>query len=403
MALLKGNAVIGQSGGPTVVINSSLVGVIEGLKAANFKGKILGAKNAVDGCMAGNFFDLKKVSQPNLNLLAGTPSSALGSSRRKPSPEDLKQLAATFKKNDVRYFFYIGGNDSSDTCRIVSEAAAAMNYDMVAYHCPKTIDNDLVCNDHTPGFASAAKFVAQAFIGDELDNKALPGIKINVIMGRHAGFLTAASVLGRATPENGPHLVYVPEVAFSIEKFLADVDAVYKKLGRCVIAVSEGITLADGTPVAVKLAETQGTAVERDAHGNVQLSGSGALADALAAEIKTKLKIKRVRADTFGYLQRSFSGLVSKVDAAEARASGKLAAKMALAGKFSTGSITINRAPGKIYKAVYGRVELKDIAAKTKHLPTEWITKEGNQITDGFVKYAKPLVGELPKIYQFKF
>ena len=403
MALPKGNAVIGQSGGPTVVINSSLVGVIEGLKAANFGGKILGAKNAVDGCMAGNFFDLKKISQPNLHLLAGTPSSALGSSRRKPSPDDLKQLAETFKKNNVRYFFYIGGNDSSDTCRIVSEAAAAINYEMVAYHCPKTIDNDLVCNDHTPGFASAAKFVAQAFIGDELDNKALPGIKINVIMGRHAGFLTAASVLGRAGPDNGPHLVYVPEVAFSIEKFLADVDAVYKRLGRCVIAVSEGITLADGTPVAQKLAETQGTAVERDAHGNIQLSGSGALADALAAEIKSKLKIKRVRADTFGYLQRSFSGLVSKVDAVEARASGKLAAKMALAGKFSTGSITINRAPGKAYKAVYGRVELRDIAAKTKHLPTEWITKEGNQITDGFVKYAAPLVGELPKIFQFKF
>ena len=149
--------------------------------------------------------------------------------------------------------------------------------------------------------------MAQAFIGDELDNKALPCIKINVIMVRHAGFLTDASVLGRATTDNGPHLVYVPEVAFSIEKFLSDVEAVYKRLGRCVIAVSEGITLADGTPVAVKLAETQGTAVERDAHGNVQLSGSGALADALAAEIKSKLKIKRVRADTFGYLQRSFA------------------------------------------------------------------------------------------------
>ena len=403
MSKLLGNAVIGQSGGPTVVINSSLVGVIEGLKAAKFKGKILGAKNAVDGCMAGNFFDLSKISQTNLDLLAGTPSSGLGSSRRKPEKADLANIAETFKKHNVRHFFYIGGNDSSDTCRIVSEAAQAIGYDMTAYHCPKTIDNDLVCNDHTPGFASAAKFVAQAFIGDDLDNKALPGIKINVIMGRHAGFLTAASVLGRTTPENGPHLVYVPEVAFSVEKFLADVDAVYKKLGRCVIAVSEGITIADGTPVAEKLAESQGTALERDAHGNVQLSGSGALADALASEIKSKLKIKRVRADTFGYLQRSFAGLVSPVDAAEARATGKLAAKMALAGKFQTGSITINRKPGAGYKGVFGRVELRDIAAKTKHLPKEFISKSGNQITDGFIKYASPLVGKLPKIYQFQF
>lgn len=402
MSLPKGNAVIGQSGGPTVVINSSLVGVIEGLKAGNFGGKILGAKNAVEGCMAGNFFDVAGLSQSELDLLAGTPSSALGSSRKKPEKEDLAKIAETFKKHDVRYFFYIGGNDSSDTCRIVSEAAQAINYEMLAFHCPKTIDNDLVCNDHTPGFASAAKFVAQAFIGDELDNKALPGIKINVIMGRHAGFLTAASVLGRATPDNGPHLVYVPEIAFSIEKFLADVDAVYKRLGRCVIAVSEGITLADGTPVAVKLAETQGTEVERDAHGNVQLSGSGALADALAAEIKSKLKIKRVRADTFGYLQRSFAGVVSAVDAAEARASGKLAAQMALGGQYQTGSITINREEGAAYKAKYGRVELRDIAAKTKHLPTEWVVN-GNQIAQGFIDYAKPLVGDLPKIYQFKF
>ena len=399
--LLNGNAVVGQSGGPTVVINQSLVGVIEGLQAGGFSGKILGAQNAVSGIVKDQYIELQGLTQDRLNRLAATPSSGLGSSRDKPDAEYCKRIFESFTRQNVRYFFYIGGNDSSDTCRIISEMADTSGYALVAYHVPKTIDNDLQCNDHTPGFGSAAKFVAQAFMGDNLDNKALPGVKINIIMGRHAGFLTAASILGRQSEKDGPHLVYLPEVAFDIDRFKADVDRVYTKLGRCVIAVSEGIHDQDGSPMAVKLAERSGKDVERDSHGNVQLSGSGALGDFLAELVKKDLKIKRVRSDTFGYLQRSFAGCVSPVDAAEARASARKAAELALAGEKS-GSVAIG--PMRVtmdepYKMHYSRIEFKEVAAKTRVMEAKYIL-DGCDVAESFKKYLAPIVGELPVIEQ---
>jgi 6-phosphofructokinase len=221
-------------------------------------------------------------------------------------------------------------------------------------------------------------------------------VKIDVVMGRHAGFLTAASVLGRAGDNSGPHLVYVPESPLSREKFLADVDRVYKKLGRCVIAVSEGVHAEDGEPMAVKLAVEQGHHVERDSHGNVQLSGTGALGDFLGTLIKKELKIKRVRADTFGYLQRCFPGCVSKTDQIEARAAGRKAAELAMSGDLD-GSIAIQRVSDEPYQVEYRRIELRDVAAKTRHLPSEWIV-DGCNISDDFVKYARPIVGPLPTV-----
>ena len=394
---LKGNAVIGQSGGPTAVINQSVVGVVEGLHASgHFDGKIFGARHAVDGMMTGDFIDLTDWPQERLDRLAGTPSSGLGSSRSKPKEKDVRAMTKWFEDHDIRYFFYIGGNDSSDTCRIVSEVAAADNYEMHSFHVPKTVDNDLVLNDHTPGWGSAAKFVAQAFMGDDLDNQALPGIKINVVMGRHAGFLTAASVLGRRPGTNdGPHLVYVPEADFDADKFVKDVAAVYDRIGRCVVAVSEGIHDADGTAMAERLAEMQGHRVERDAHGNVQLSGSGALADFLAQAVKDYMgRRTRVRADTYGYLQRSFAGVVSTNDAIEARAAGRKAAELATSG-IRSGSIAIQRVPADDYQVEYNRIELSDVAAKTRHLPEEWIVN-GNDISQAFIDYAAPIVGDLP-------
>ena len=396
---LQGNAVIGQSGGPTAVINQSLVGVVEGLHAApGFAGKILGARHAVDGMMAGDFLDLTDWPQDRLDRLAATPSSGLGSSRHKPSADDVKAITKYFEEHDIRYFFYIGGNDSSDTCRIVAEPAAADGYEMHAFHVPKTVDNDLVLNDHTPGFGSAAKFVAQAIMGDDLDNRALKGVKIDVIMGRHAGFLTAASVLGRrAGTDDGPHLVYVPEAAFDIVKFTQDVEKTMEKFGRCLIAVSEGIHDADGTSMTAKLAEMQGHHVEKDAHGNIQLSGTGALGDFLAQAVKDYMGHKtRVRADTFGYLQRSFAGIASEVDQREARLAGRKAAELATSG-IKHGSVAIQRVPGDGYQVEYNRIELTDVAAKTKHLPTEWIENDNN-IGQGFIDYALPLVGELPVV-----
>ena len=276
-----GNAVIGQSGGPTAVINQSLVGVVEALQASiksgdGKVGKILGAHHAVAGMVKDDYIDLTDRSQDFLDRIGDSPSSALGSSRDKPDAAYCKRIFESFTKQNVHYFFYAGGNDSSDTCRIIAEMAAEQGYDLTAYHVPKTIDNDLMVNDHTPGFGSAGKFVAQAFMGDNLDNAALPGIKINIVMGRHAGFLTAASMLGRRPgKDDGPHLIYVPEADFSEAKFLADVERVYTKLGRCLIAVSEGIHDADGNPMMTKLQDE----VEKDAHGNVQLSGTGALGE----------------------------------------------------------------------------------------------------------------------------
>jgi ATP-dependent phosphofructokinase / diphosphate-dependent phosphofructokinase len=319
----KANAVVGQSGGPTAVINSSLVGVIEEAKKQNQIGDLYGAVHAVSGIVKDEFINLKKISAKTLEMVAGSPSSALGSSRDKPDEQYCAKILDVFKKRNVRFFFYIGGNDSANTCYIISTMAQKANYDLRCWHVPKTVDNDLLVTDHCPGFGTAAKFVACATLGDDLDNRALPGVKIDVIMGRNAGFLTGASALAKNKDDDGPHLVYFPERPVSMDKFLADVNAVYTKHGRCVIAVSEGICDTDGVIWTKKIASTS----EKDAHGNIQLSGTGALADFLAGQVKAALKIKRVRADTFGYLQRSFAGLQSPVDAKEARACGRQAVK----------------------------------------------------------------------------
>ena len=403
MSMIKGNAVIGQSGGPTAVINQSLVGVVETLKDCKSIPKILGAHHGVSGIVNNDFIDLKKVSKKDLELIAGTPASALGSSRDKPDEAYCERIFKVFAKNDVRYFFYIGGNDSADTARIVNEMASSTSYELRCFHVPKTIDNDLRVTDHTPGYGSAARFVASAFAGEDRDNAALPGIKVSVVMGRNAGWLTAASGLGRIDNSCGPHLVYVPEVPFHIDRFLDDVQNAYDKHGRCLIAVSEGIADETHTPMAVNLAERLGHSVERDSHGNVQLSGSGALGDFLAEYIKKNVSSKqrgkklRVRADTYGYLQRSFAGYASEVDQNEARQCGRKAAELALKGDID-GAIVMKRAKGNAYKISYERAELKDVARHTKDLPKSYINKAGNHITAAFVNYAKPIVGDLPPL-----
>ena len=320
--LVSGNAAIGQSGGPTAVINQSLVGVIEGLKkglcASGHVKRILGMRHGVRGIVkAGGegLIDLTSIARRSAR--APRPSRHRRRSARpatSPTRPIARRSSTAPRAHDIRYFFYIGGNDSADTCRIVSEKAAGAGYDLRCFHVPKTIDNDLLENDHTPGFPSAARYVTLALMGDALDNASLGGIKINVIMGRNAGFLTAAASLARGAASNGadpadrpaPHLIYLPEVPFSTDAFLADVEAVYAKLGRCQIAVSEGIRDGSGEEIGPKLMRGAG---EVDAHGNVQLSGSGALGDGLADLVKTGLtpkggKAPRVRADTFGYIQR---------------------------------------------------------------------------------------------------
>jgi 6-phosphofructokinase 1 len=386
------NAIVSQSGGPTGVINASLVGVIEEACRCKEITNLYGAIHAVSGIKKEHFIDLKQLSIQTLERVATSPSSALGSSRDKPNEEYCAAVLEVFKKRDIRYFFYIGGNDSANTCYIVNEMAEKVGYDLRAFHIPKTVDNDLLVTDHCPGFGTAAKFVACAVMGDDLDNRALPGVKIDVIMGRHAGFLTGAAALAKKREDDGPHLVYVPERPITMDKFLSDVEGVYKRLGRCIVAVSEGIGDVDHVTWAEKLAAN----AERDSHGNVQLSGTGALADFLAGQIKSKLNIKRVRADTFGYLQRSFAGLQSEVDAKEARECGRQAVLHIM--KEDNGSIAMKRTGnGNNYGVEYFRTNLSNVAEKTKSVPDEYINAEGNGMTQAFIDYALPLVGGLPK------
>jgi 6-phosphofructokinase 1 len=385
-----GNALIGQSGGPTCVINQSLVGIVERAMASKSIGKVFGALHGIKGVLEGKLVDLGKESKETLEAVARTPCAALRSVRKKPTHEECELALSAFKKYDVRYFFYIGGNDSAETAHVLNELAVAQGYDVRLFHVPKTIDNDLRVNDHCPGYGSAARFVAQAVMGDNLDNRSLPGIKIDVVMGRHAGWLTAASVLARVHPDDGPHLVYVPERIFTLERFLADVERVYRQHGRCLVAASEGIHGADGKT----LVESK----EKDSHGNVQLSGSGALGDLLAQEIKQKLGAKvRVRADTFGYLQRSFPGVVSAVDAKEARAAGRAAVRLATGTKHVHGSVAILRADTGPYAVRFEHTELKSVAKETRPMEAE-LLKGDNDVDPRFLDYVRPLVGELPPV-----
>ncbi len=387
---------IAQGGGPTAVINQSLVGAVLAARGLPQVDAVYGARHGVRGIVSEDLVDLGQETTAHLERVAATPGSALGSTRDKPDLKYCQEILRVLAAHRIGHFFYIGGNDSSDTVRIVVEEARKAGHALAAVHIPKTIDNDLMGNDHTPGFPSAARFVVQAFAGADLDNTALPGVYVAVVMGRHAGFLTAAAALARARPDDGPHLVYLPERVFDIDSFLVDVKAVHDRLGRCVVAVSEGIHDAAGEPVATRLARP----VERDAHGNVQLSGTGALADLLCDEIKARLGIKRVRGDTFGYLQRSFLGCVSDVDALEAREVGERAVQFALRHG-QVGSVAIRRVGD--YAVDYVLQPLEAVAAKTRVMDDAFINAAGNHVTPAFADYLRPLLGSgLPQAHRLR-
>lgn len=385
---LKGKVLIAQGGGPTAVINQSMVGaVLESRKFPQVT-KVYGALHGIDGILNEEFIDLTKETTNNLEKVALTPSSALFSTRSKANKDKCVKMFEVMKAHDIRYFFYIGGNDSAETLHIVSQQANKENYELRCIHIPKTIDNDLVLNDHTPGFGSAARFVAQAFTGVNLDNSALGGVFIGVVMGRNSGFLTASSALAQKYPDDGPHLIYCPENPFSRDQFVNDVREVYNRLGRCVIAVSEGIIDATGIPMVAKLMEQK--AVELDDFGHRQLSGTGVLGDALSDLIRDRLNIKRVRADTFGYMQRSFIGCVSDIDQSEAREVGEKAAQFAIWNDVD-GSITIERIGD--YSVDYQLQPLEEIAGKTKVMQADYFNDKKNHVTTEFKNYCRPLLG----------
>ena len=396
-----GKAIIGQSGGPTAVINRSLVGFIKEAVNADFD-DVLGARHGLAGMLSKDFVDLSSLSESQLFGIGKTPAAALGSVRKKPTEQDIEQLVSIFEKENIRNFFYIGGNDSAETANLVAEGANQIGYEMKAFHIPKTIDNDLKETDHCPGYGSAARFVAHAFQGDDADNRSLKGIKINVLMGRHAGWLTAASTLGKATEEDGPHLVYLPEKVFDIEVFLKEVKEVYDALGRCVIAVSEGIHNAEGEYFLQTYASETGSGLagQKDSHGNIQLSGSGALGDTLTNIVSEHIDGARVRADTFGYLQRSFLADVSSVDAEEAERVGQHA--VVASKEMQSGSVILKRQFSESYFCDVDVVDLHKVAKYTKDMPEEFIEQDKPYVTNEFFEYAMPLTGGIePKTQIF--
>jgi len=429
----KGNLVVGQSGGPTAVINQSLIGVVsEAMEHDAIEG-IYGAENGVEGVLREDFIDFRQESHETLAEVAETPSAGLGSCRFKPKEEDCKNIFSVLQKYNAKYFFYCGGNDSALSAGIINKIAQEQNYDLTVYHVPKTIDNDLLVTDHCPGYGSAAKYVAQCFMGNDSDNRSLNGIKIDVCMGRNAGWLTAASALARHDSNDGPHLIYLPERHYTLKQFLDDVDRVYSKYGRALVAVSEGIADSDGYTflesekireelkeldmekildvfeVSGQLEELSGGA-KVDAFGHIQLSGTGALADFLSSTVKIHLyrkynKKARVRADTLGYAQRSMAGVVSDSDAEEAFDAGVAAVRSAMKG-FKSGSICFKRLESNYGKYLCDcfRAELEDVSGvnfpkgQKQYRPMEdkYIDESGTNVTPEFIEWAAPLIGALP-------
>ena len=392
MAKLSGKALVAQAGGPTAVINQSLVGVI--LESRKFPeiDKIYGARFGVRGILGEDFIDLTQATTHNLEQVARTPSSALGSTRDKPDQEYCRKLFTVMRAHDDPLLLLhrrqrLGRRPAASSTSWRRKRATSC----ASSTCPRRSTTTCVGTDHCPGYGSAAKFVAQALRGRTSTTARCRGCKIDVIMGRHAGFLTAASVFARKFPDDGPHLVYLPERAFDPERFVQDVDAAYAKHGRCVVAISEGVCGADGRPIVATLA---GPNVERDAHGNVQLSG-GALGNLLGDLIKEKTRIKRVRPDTLGYLQRSYLGCVSETDAHEAREVGEKAVQFSVWHDID-GSVAIKRVGD--YAVQYELLKLTDVAGRTKVMPEGFINAEGNGVTDAFKAYARPLVGDLATV-----
>jgi 6-phosphofructokinase 1 len=380
--------VIAQGGGPTAVINQTVAGAALAARERHPGARVLGARHGVRGIAAGDYVDLSALPEADLRRFADTPNSGLGSTRDKPDEAYCGRILTALEAARADAFIYIGGNDTAGTMGILDRAAAGR---MRFIHAPKTIDNDLVENDHTPGYISAAWFVAAAFLSVDLDFRAMPGIYVGIVMGRHAGFLTAAAAAWRRPGEkDGPHLVYVPEAHFSPAKLIADIRAARETYGRCVVAMSEGVQTEDGTPLAESLIPDERK--ERDAHGNLQLSG-GDLGLALQAAISAAFPKVRARVDTFGYLPRGFAGMISDVDRREAFAIGRHAVEAADAG---SGSVAMQYAEGRISLKV---VPLAAVAGKTQHMPPDFVTESGNDITDRCRAYLDRLVPPRPEAW----
>lgn len=392
MSELKGACIVGQSGGPTSVINASVLGAMQTALKSDCITRVYGAAHGIRGVLDDVLYDINQEDPKELDLLRYTPSSALGSCRYKLADPDVddtdyKRILEIFKKYDVRYFFYNGGNDSMDTCNKISKFMMKSGYECRVMGIPKTIDNDLFGTDHCPGYASAAKYIATSCMELYHDARVYDTGMVTVleIMGRHAGWLAASAALATHMGQ-GPDLIYLPEIAFDMDKFLADVDRIYKSTGKCIVAVSEGIHDKDGKFISEY---GSSTAKQKDSFGHAQLGG---LASTLANIVQDKLGVTKVRGIEFSLLQRCAAHCASKNDIDESYASGKAAVEAAVSGKtdFMAG-FKCTRDGGK-YTCEIELLPLDKVANTEKKVPLEWINKDGNGLTEEFINYALPLV-----------
>jgi 6-phosphofructokinase 1 len=391
----KGNVMVAQSGGPTAVINSSVCGVIQEAKRSKKIGKVLAANNGILGVLKEELFNVSAEKPSAIEALKRTPAAAMGSCRYKlksldQAKADFDRVLDVFKAHNIRYFFYAGGNDSMDTADKVNKLAAERGYELVCIGIPKTIDNDLAYTDHCPGFGSVAKYVATCAMEAGKDTEALwtfDTCSILEVMGRNAGWIAAATGLAARTPEDAPHLVYMPEAAFTWEQFIADVKEVHKRLGRVFIVVGEGLKDEKGNYVTAD-AGTFG----KDSFGHVQLGG---VADMLKVVIEKEAGIK-ARWNKLGTQQRSAMHFASLTDVREAYMCGKEAVKAAMRG-VNGKMITLVREKGPKYKCTTGLAELRDVANGEKKVPRNYINEQGNHITKACREYIAPLIkGEAP-------
>jgi len=387
--MLTGNAVIAQSGGPTAVINSSVAGVVHTwLARPDAPGRIYAAISGIRGVLEENMVDMAAQDRAFLNALRYTPGAGIFSCRYKVTDDDQKKMIDIFRKYNIRYFFYNGGNDSMDTAHRTEEAARAAGYEMRIIGVPKTVDNDLPETDHCPGFGSAAKYLATTVLETGIDLRSVATKNKVVIleaMGRDAGWLAGSGILAQRRPEDAPHLVYLPEVAFDVNKFLQDLMNIYQANGCVYVVVSEGIADDKGRYIAAG-----GVA---DAFGHVQLSGAGETLKSIV-EKETGLK---TRCNTLGSAQRSAGHWASKTDADEAYMSGAKAVGLALAGESGI-MVTLVRETDEEgrYQCRTGSAPLAAVANREKKVPLEWICPAGNNVTREFIDYAAPLiVGEV--------
>jgi len=403
---LQGNALVIQSGGPTAVINQSLAGIMKASSEYPQIDRVYGAHHGLHGLLYENFLDLSCEDPKIWKEIAGSPGAALGSARMKPKNSDIERIFQVFTAHNIKFVFYNGGNDSAEAAELIREAANERNYQVHILHVPKTIDNDLMETDHSPGYGSVAKVVSHIIAGDDLDNRSFyNSVKINVVMGRHAGWIAAATALAKKGhidvedhDELGPHLIYLPEVDFSEKKFLEDVQKTYNVLGRATIVVAEGI--------ADKIDHNK-FAGEVDEFGNSLLSSSGKLGDYLSSLISKNLKYRsehgklRCRADTLGYLQRSLAGMASLTDQKEAFMIGSMAVHYMMRNETDK-MVTLVRAKGPTYQCETSLCDLKLVAQKTKLMPRSMINRNENGVTEEFFEYALPLIDGVPELRALK-